>query len=407
MHVGVPAEVTHAAVVVLDGTNIVSSTPLQPWRDGLPIVVPADREAHVAAFDLSSLSGLDGEPLIAAGRCDSPMPEPLWFAAYRTTGGVDVLDPSAAPAFGVGSLARPCPACGQVDLETVILPGTRDRGRLSLGARLSDGRFVVALAGGELFAIEGGLAVPIPVSTSTPHLFSFTRRGETYFVGNDGAIARGTSLDALAPVSPPGIDAPEARSWAWIDVAPESEELDLFAVTNDDRFLAYDGAWRTLAVRRPGEEPGKDRGGVARVTATEAFAIGVRGTAVLHHHDGVIDEEVVEGTSVTPTALAAIRGRVLLGTDSGQVFAREDGLWRQIEGSPIAGPMRTFVPLDDGFLAGGTGGVFAEHHEATGFCPPLAYAPHTVWRVVQDGPDLVFLASGFGYDSEVTFARRR
>jgi hypothetical protein len=86
--VDAPASIAYAAVVQLDGEDVVAATPLVRWApsEGLPVFVDGARRHVVVGFTEAQLTLADGdgpftEPLRSAeSRCASALPAPTWAA---------------------------------------------------------------------------------------------------------------------------------------------------------------------------------------------------------------------------------------------------------------------------------------------------------------------------------------
>jgi hypothetical protein len=173
--------------------------------------------------------------------------------------------------------------------------------------------------------------------------------------------------------------------------------FELFVVTQGGTLERFDGTAWTQLWHGPGD-PVDSNVGVAWVGPGEAIAAGIQASSVVHYKAGKVAEDSLGISTSLDAPISALRVEglgVLVGTEYGEVYGYVAGKWSQLAPAPVTPfPAKLLVPLSNGLLYGGRGGLLSEWR--SGFvapCPSVAYSEYTLQSAAALGPDIL-LTSG-------------
>jgi hypothetical protein len=299
-----------------------------------------------------------------------------------------LLDPSSPD---------PCAHFEGTELSFGNADGARVTAAVALGP--DDGLFFID--GGVVDRAMGTLITPIAgLRFAFPTLAAFRRDDQTtWLLGRAGQTAFGKPELSQLEVGPTLVaSSSSSAGWAALDGAPGGS-IELFAATAEG-LSRFDGSsWHVLS--SSGAHPVSDEElSVAWAGPHEAYAT-AGGPSILHAVGGAVTAEALPiASSDHPTVVALIpRLGVAVGTSLGAIALKQGNMWRRLDPTPTAGRVRAIVPLDDGLLFGGAQGVLTEWRPIFGYCPPLAYAPRDVARLVPLGTGYLLLEAEPEHDA--------
>lgn len=351
-----------------------------------------------------------------------------WSTAVRPQLGaswskVEALPPEAADILA--RIAAPeVPRCDRVfpKLELAAIDASSPIRNPTFAAQVAGRGVLVGTADGrhELVSPDGR-ATAVPQLRGSSFIAGFgTDSGELWLLDHRGTLSRGTLEGGFAPVEG-RVPLVGTASIAWMDGSRGEAPFELFLATNERALYHYDGlTWRLLAARPP---PPREVfiPKVLWLGPGEALSYGMWRDG--EHEDSVL--RVVGGVLQAPEVVARQQLVVAVGhhpqlgdlaaTRNGQVFARQNGMWRTLVSDMVGRYINLLEPLGDGILIGAAVAALAStytlavYHPTLGACAPR---PYTAGYVVLAAPlgeqnRLLFEASFVTVQVDVYVSRLR
>ena len=239
---------------------------------------------------------------------------------------------------------------------------------------------------------RSGAVTPLSVRPQDTVLVSGVRRSATelWFGLRHGRIASGHHdgdtivLDADAGVLPPAV----SDHVAWLELSRPPDALEAWAIDTNGGLGWFDGQ-RWSFVARMLRTPNGANFGLARVGPGEAYAVSGATREVLHVRSGTVTREAYPQLESVPITLASIPGfGAVLGTTRGEVLTRGAEGWTLLGGTGYTLWVNSFLPFEDGFIAGGDAGFVAQYRPGAGFCPAKQLGSMSIGAIVRLGDDL-------------------
>jgi hypothetical protein len=277
----------------------------------------------------------------------------------------------------------------------------------SVLAATTDGKYYRVDASGLVTAVSFG------PSDSTPFVGGYRAPdGDLWLMSRDGLLIRGTFDRGFTTVTSSAVlvqdfidDRGNPQHFAPSRIAlrgPTTPDapFELFASGNFPRtFARFDGErWRLLARINFG---GIFIPAIAWIEPSHAIAIGVENqpppdrapiNAIARYRSGAVTFESLPGRSGLSAIMRHPTLGIIVGRDGDGIYVEDSG-WTMLPTTERILWVRTFSPLGEGFMYGGSsmvnfsGSSFAQYYPEVGFCPSVVYTDYAVSDLAPLGKD--------------------